>query len=679
MRAKHPFPRNWLLAAILGLALALRLWGIGDRLPDPTLGIRLVDDSAVEETDRTTMERAWAMWRGGASRLDLNPRTAGWPGLPFYVTLGIQVTYAALYGLAKGGDFLALARTFPTSAPGLFLFARLFSVVIGTLSVYLTYRLAARIASSFVAVSAAFLLAVNALHTLTSQHVSDPNLLTLTFTLLAANSLIDVWERQRMRDSILAGVFIGSAAASKYVPIVLLIPFVYAHARRSVGGAERASRSTVLRLIAGSAAIIAVFLVASPYSVLDWQTTAQDLVGQRQSLFSPWAGQTEGVIALPTYLTRTLPSVLSWPGYVLAVLGIALLLRSGRSQRIVACVPIVLLLANGMLSVAQGRYVLPAVPFLLIGTAAAIESGWHMIRVRMPLVRYSAALPVIIVLLCALGPAKSLAEIRQSMRLPDSRRMARRWINTSIEPTEPVALDLYGPVVNSDQQERIAIVWPLRVSGSSRVQAAYYPQWLDGLRFYVVSSEVSRRFGANTPESQFYSWIRGNSTQVWRSDRAHASGPEIAVYKLPPNISSRSTRDSLWTIVRAGDINADRLARWSADMATLFLYRGEWSRVEEWALRGLSLEQESLRENLLETLIFARLQLGRNADAERTATEALRRNPQNYQFHLYRGMALDSMGRSADAILEYRKSLSLTPNQERNQEIESRIRTLERR
>src|SRR5678816_1642269 len=74
--------------AVVVLALALRLWGIGDHLPDPTLGIDVLGDTAVEETDRTTTSRAWAMWAGGTQPLDLNPHTAGWPGLSFYVTLG---------------------------------------------------------------------------------------------------------------------------------------------------------------------------------------------------------------------------------------------------------------------------------------------------------------------------------------------------------------------------------------------------------------------------------------------------------------------------------------------------------------------------------------------------------------------------------------------------------------
>ena len=48
-RRFHP---DWMLLALLGLSLAIRLWGITDRLPDASLRINVLDDSVIEETDR---------------------------------------------------------------------------------------------------------------------------------------------------------------------------------------------------------------------------------------------------------------------------------------------------------------------------------------------------------------------------------------------------------------------------------------------------------------------------------------------------------------------------------------------------------------------------------------------------------------------------------------------------
>src|SRR5690348_7497287 len=95
--------RNWLLIGLMTLALALRIWGLSDRLPDPSLGLNpIIGDTSVDEGDRRAMLYAWEMWEGGTRPLDLNPRTGDWPGLPFYVTLGLQLLYRGYDSLAHG-------------------------------------------------------------------------------------------------------------------------------------------------------------------------------------------------------------------------------------------------------------------------------------------------------------------------------------------------------------------------------------------------------------------------------------------------------------------------------------------------------------------------------------------------------------------------------------------------
>src|SRR2546427_72772 len=128
-RMLHP---DWMLLLLLGLSLAIRLWGIHDRLPDSSLGINVLDDSVVEETDRTTMGRAWMLWRGG-TKVDMNPHTGGWPALNFYLTLGLQYLYKTYHTLVAGG---ATPEQFQQHVAGagagpMFLFARIAGALIG--------------------------------------------------------------------------------------------------------------------------------------------------------------------------------------------------------------------------------------------------------------------------------------------------------------------------------------------------------------------------------------------------------------------------------------------------------------------------------------------------------------------------------------------------------------------
>src|SRR5262245_5202571 len=112
-----------MVLALLGLSLALRLWGIADRLPDPSYGTDVFNDSVVEETDRTTIGHAFRMLRGQFLPADLNPHTAGWPGLSFYTSLAILMAYRVVRFLvnheATDVAFMGGAQIFPDQ---LFLF-----------------------------------------------------------------------------------------------------------------------------------------------------------------------------------------------------------------------------------------------------------------------------------------------------------------------------------------------------------------------------------------------------------------------------------------------------------------------------------------------------------------------------------------------------------------------------
>ncbi len=294
------------LLLILIASALLRLWGIGDRLPDASLGINVIDDTAIEETDRTTIMRAWGMWRGGLRDFDLNPHTGGWPALSFYVTLGVQLVYKSWYGFVHSGATTAeFAEHVQRDSAALFVLARLLNAAIGVLSVLLTWRLALPLAGRAAAILAALFLAANPLHILTSQHISDPNLLALVFVALAAGAMARVAEGGGPRDSAWAGVWIGLAAACKYVPLVLLLPLALAHLR---GG-----RWKGLGIAVGVA--FAAMFAATPFTFLDWKTTSEAFSVQRKSLFSDWVGQSAFPISLPTYLVASLPKSLGWPIY----------------------------------------------------------------------------------------------------------------------------------------------------------------------------------------------------------------------------------------------------------------------------------------------------------------------------------------------------------------------------
>lgn len=656
-KARRPLDR-WLIA-IVSLAALLRLWGIQDRLPDPTVGINVLEDSAVEETDRTTMGRAWAMWRGGMIPLDLNPHTGGWPALSFYATLAMQGAYKFYYWANHPGSTTQDFAGYVIGGYGardLFFLARILGALIGVLTVALTYRLGLLVGGRFLGIGAGLLLAVNLPHILVSQHVSDPNLLGLLFVLIACFPMVRIARGEgTTRDSIVAGAMIGLAGACKYVPLIVGLPFLFAHPR---GIKERG-------LWLGAAAAAVALFVATPYTFLDWGTTLRDLDRQKAALFSSWVGQSAFPISLPTYLIASLPHAMGWPAYLLAIGGCVALWRRGRAERVLVGTAVVLILVNGMLKAAQERYVLVVAPILALATAAGFERAlqWWRARAgaRFP-GRSALAAPALVAAFAVAWPLPELAQIRSELRLPDTRHIARRWIQAHVPPDAPTAVELYGPVF--EQPERVFLIWPFFATQAPLVRSAYHPEFLDGIRYFVQSSGISSRFegdSANYPvEVAFYRWLRERSRLLWSTRNEKASGPVIEVRELPGGLSTRARRDSLFDALVPRPTFTTRLALWCADMSVVFDKMNQPDRAEEWARRGLRVDAKNMNGQLQVALALALIREGKSAEAEPAARAAVELVPGSPSAHFYRALALRDLGRKEEALPELNTALELS-------------------
>ena len=640
--------------ALVALSLAVRIWGVGDRLPDPSLGINVLDDSAVEETDRTTMGRAWQMWSGGTKALDLNPHTGGWPGFSFYVGLGIQTTYKAYYTMSHPGMTPAeFVSHIGSGSNHMFLYGRLASMLIGAWTVFLTFRLASRFGGRIAGLLAGLFLALNPLHVMTSQHIADPNLLALLFVLLAALAMVRVAEGGGTRDAVIAGAMIGFAGACKYVPLVLVVPLAAAHGREFFR-----KRSFYLGLLAVGVAMF----VASPYTFLDWKMTLSDIGTQRKALFSDWVGQTAFPFSLPTYLAVSLPHAMGWPAYLLSLAGMGLLWRRGPAAHSVALIPIVMVLANGALKAAQERYMLVALPILFLAAALTILEAAAWLRARQGVPSVARAVPALAAILAVAWPLPEFLALRHTLSLPDTRHLARKWINANIPNDRPMAVELYGPIFQPD--ERAMLIWPFFATQVPLVRPAYHPEFLDGLAYYCLSREVARRFDADTlgypVESAYYRWIRSNTTVVWRSEAGSSSGPEIEIRRMPPEVSTAARRDSLFTAIMPKASEVSRVALWCFDYATLFGKLGQYDRSVEWAKRGVRVDAKRLNARLNIVLAYALLNLGKFAPAESAASAGIRLAPKDHTIRLYHAMALHELGFREEALQEFTAAYDLS-------------------
>jgi hypothetical protein len=371
--------------------------------------------------------------------------------------------------------------------------------------------------------------------------------------------------------------------------------------------------------------------------------------------------------------------MLGWPAYLLSIAGCVLLARRPRGW-VVALTPLVLLLPTGLFAVAQERFMAPALGSLIVGAVYAVFRAAAWLKERFPAT--SAAAIALLISVSLAWTAPEYWRTREALRLPDTRHVAHRWIDTSIPRSTPIAMDLYGPEFNAEAEGRLSLVWPFLATQAEFVRGTYHTEWLDGLRYYVTSEEVGRRFESaadrHPAEAAFHRWIRSHGTLAWTTDSSAASGPRIEVWALPESISDPEQRARLWTEARRQPMYELRVAHWCRDMATVFLKRDEYPRAVEWAARGLTVPDRAFRRELYETLALAQVRLKAYSEAAAAAREGLNEFPESPFLHLDYGMALEVLSRREEAIAEYRVALRLSPTPGAAQLVQSLLNRLER-
>jgi Dolichyl-phosphate-mannose-protein mannosyltransferase len=402
-------PWMLLLAAIILLALGLRLWGIKYGLPFAY---------QIDE-ERIYVRKAVRMLDVGS----LNPRYAHNPPLLTYL---LEAVFALRYG---GDEARRLIGDVP-DRESLFLTGRVIVALIGTLAVWLTFVAARRFFDRRVGLVAALLMAVAFLPVFYS-HVALNNVPAIAAALGSLIGTAGILRRGATRDYVLAGAFAGVAAATKYLDGIVILPMITAALLAPRGpGAVPLRRALGLGL--GTA--LAAFVLCNPYALIkpvhffNGLGIQGDVVGEHKFGQDP-----DG--ALGFYL-----EAFTWGlGWIpaLAAIGGAVLLARRDPRRALVLIPVVPLfvLYIGLQTRYFGRWLLPVLPIVCILAAYGTVRGAELLagRVRRP--QIAVALTVVAaVALTAQGFVHSVHNDRVLSR-PHTLNLAREWMIEHI-PTD---------------------------------------------------------------------------------------------------------------------------------------------------------------------------------------------------------------------------------------------------
>ncbi len=447
-----------LLLLILVVALALRLYGInwdqGNFFHPDERSIymrvdcmyRLLTEAAGYQdcTRDAPFQRVVAGFPSlpvflDAAKSPLNPHWFPLGSMAIYVLLVIKLLMAPIMSL----DLQDLAIA-----------GRALSALADVGTVALVYALGRRLYGRGAGLLAASLVTFAVIH-IQHSHYYRPETFTNLFTLASFWFMLQVVEKQRLRDSAWLGLFVGLAFATKVSVLPLLLPLAAVYGRllflevRSSNNGERAGKQErlALRALAAGAITAATYLFWTPYALLDfpeflgWNLRELDIV--RNAGIVPYTVQYMGAPKFLYEIRQTtmwglgLPlGILAWGGLLATAALNIVRPRLGQVLLLLWVVP--LLLTVGGVEVKFLRYTFPLIPVIILMGSGAAWAGMRWLENHHKALGMAAAVAIGLVLAFTAFYALAFQSIYSQ---PHTAVQAAKWINANVPVSTRILTD----------------------------------------------------------------------------------------------------------------------------------------------------------------------------------------------------------------------------------------------
>jgi 4-amino-4-deoxy-L-arabinose transferase-like glycosyltransferase len=530
----------WLLALIFLIGLWLRLDGIGFGLPH---------EYHVDESQH--VRKAARMGKEGLEPLR-------WNNPPFYKY--ILLTVDGIFYLTGRGMGLWISTTefgesMDRNPTLLYLLGRGTSAIFGGLTVVLVGLAGLRGWSRIVGLLAAWFTSI-AFILVRESHYATNDMMTTFFTTLTLFAALHIQANGERRWYVVAGAALGLGFATKYTAVFATLPVLVAHFLAPGVILKHPSNWQMWRLWLVASVGACTTVLASPYFIITPDKVIQDVY---QYLYLPGRDGFEGWIIDPGggYLFY-LKSLLWGLGYgllALSIVGVAVALwRRQRQMLVVVILPVGMYLSMGHQEMFFARFLLPAVPPLLLLAAVVLV---ELINSHVP---QSSRWSVWV--LCLLAVVMAVPSLAASLRYnallhrEDTRTMAKNWMESNLPTGSRIAIEwtAYSPQFSSGQP---FIVTSLEFKGIYAYELDWFRQeafdyvvatsfvynvpWRDSdkdqqaqARYAELESEfelvyeVSPFVGKNEPP-WVYDEIYGSATYLWEREYP---GPTLKIFKV---------------------------------------------------------------------------------------------------------------------------------------------------
>jgi 4-amino-4-deoxy-L-arabinose transferase-like glycosyltransferase len=370
---------------------------------------------------------------------DLNPHWFGHPGstVIYPVAVLIHTWDAGWHGGPVLGSHGELKDRFVRDPTPFYVIGRLWVIALSVASIPMIYLLGARAFNRRVALIGAALWTVLP-YPIHHARIVRTESAAVFFGVVALYFCVRAWQEPRRRRWVVAGLSVGVAVSSRYFMIALapaLLGAVALPLRRDVRRAAVAAAIAVSSMIAG-------FVLTTPFFLFDLHTARRNLNAEATVPHTVATGFSRPGNAR-WYLADAIPHSMTWPLYVLALVGLAIVLwrRVGR-QLLLAAFCVVFLIGISASALHWQRWDIELIPVLVLLAALTIYEVSMRLSAWLPASMAPAfVIPVVAAAVLAIGPLVDLVDTNRHDRDIGSRLEAREWLQGNAPPGSRVVQD----------------------------------------------------------------------------------------------------------------------------------------------------------------------------------------------------------------------------------------------
>jgi hypothetical protein len=434
--------------------------------------------------------------RQAASMGENGLEPAVWNNPPFFkylllVEYGLLYVFGKIFGFYSSPAEFGSINTFDPSL--LYILGRGTNAFFGALTVLLVGITALSFFNKKVAVISAWFLAVCFIH-VRDAHFAVNDIFTTLLVSITLFASLKIYYRSGKLWYIVAGISLGLGFATKYTAVLAVISFLLGHFLSDNIDQKNASKPRFSWLILTFLAAAFSAIVASPYFILSARKVFYDIYNSLylpgQLGFDGWQIDPHG--AYIYYITSMFWG-LGWGMLLLVFIAIVVaVFQKSKVAAIILAYPILLYIMMGRQQMYFARFMIPAIPSLILWTAVVLDdivSKWFSDRRKVYIL-------FLIVLVLTIQPLIDSFRLGFLLQKEDTRSEARTWVENNIPAGSKIALDwpFYGPSLSTKEKKvpNSAVIYDVVTVGGTGLDT-YPVSWYkeNGFDYLITSSFIS--------------------------------------------------------------------------------------------------------------------------------------------------------------------------------------------